>query len=55
MRIKSVTKENTTSGIVCNAFWRLTKVKPLANYEIEVEFNDGVHEIVEMAKLIMSI
>ena len=54
MRRKSVTKENISSGIVCTAPWRLTKVTPLANYEIEVEFNDGAHGIVEMVKLIMS-
>ena len=54
MRRKSVTKENISSGIVCTAPWRLTKVTPLANYELEVEFNDGAHGIVEMIKLIMS-
>lgn len=54
MRRKSVTKENISPGIVCTAPWRLTKATPLANYEIEVEFNDGAHGIVEMVKLIMS-
>ena len=54
MRRKSVTKENISSRIVCTAPWRLTKVTPLANYEIEVVFNDGAHGIVEMVKLIMS-
>ena len=48
MRRKSVTKENISPGIVCTAPWRLTKATPLANYEIEVEFNDGAHGIVEM-------
>jgi len=54
MRTKSVTKENFASGTVCTALWRLTKVKPLPNYELEVEFNDGTHGFVEMVKLIMS-
>ncbi len=54
MRTKSVTKENTALGIVCRAPWRLTKVIPLPNYEIEVEFNDGTHGFVEMITLIMS-
>ena len=54
MRKQSVTKENIAPGIVCTAPWRLSKVKPLSNYELEVEFNDGVHGIVEMVKLIMS-
>ncbi len=34
--------------------YRLTKVIPLPNYELEVEFNDGAHGFVEMIKLIMS-
>lgn len=54
MRTKSVTKENTASGIVCKSPWRLTKVKPLQNYELEVEWSDGTHGIVEMIELIMS-
>ena len=54
MRKQSVSKENISPAIVCTAPWRLLKVKPLPNYELEVEFNDGVHGIVEMAKLIMS-
>ena len=54
MRTKSVTKENISPRIVCLAPWRLTKVKPLANYELEVEFNDGAQGVVEMIKLIMS-
>ena len=54
MRTKSVTKENFAPGIVCTAPWRLTKIKPLPNYELEVEFNDGVHGFVEMVKLIAS-
>lgn len=54
MRKQSVTKENIAPGIVCTAPWRLTKIKPLPNYELEVEFNDGAHGFVEMVKLIMS-
>ncbi len=54
MRKQSVAKENIAPGIVCRAPWRLSKVKPLPNYELEVEFNDGTHGIVEMVKLIMS-
>lgn len=40
--------------IICTAPWRLTKVKPLPDYELEVEFNDGTHGFVEMIKLITS-
>jgi hypothetical protein len=54
MRKKSVTKENITPGIACTAPWRLTKVKPLENYVLEVEFNDSAHGVVEMIQLIMS-
>ena len=54
MRRKPVTKENTAPRIICTSPWRLRKVKPLPNYEIEVEFNDGTRGIVEMIKLIMS-
>jgi Protein of unknown function (DUF2442) len=54
MRKQSVTKEDITPGIVCTAPWRLSKVKPLPNYEVAVEFNDGTHGIVEMVKLILS-
>jgi hypothetical protein len=51
MRKQSVAKENITLGIVCKTPWRLSKVKPLPNYQLEFEFNDGVHGIVEMVKL----
>lgn len=54
MRKQSDAKKNITPGIVCMASWRLSKVKPLPNYELEVEFNDGAYGIVEMVKLIMS-
>jgi len=54
MRAKSVTKENTASGIICTAPWRLMKVKPLVNYTLMVEFNDGTCGLVEMFNLIMS-
>ena len=54
MRTKSTSKENIATGIVCSAPWRLTKVTPLSNYELEVEFNDGTHGFVEMVKLILS-
>jgi hypothetical protein len=54
MRTKSDAKKNIASGIVCTAPWRLTKVTPLPNYELEVEFNDGAHGFVAMVKLIMS-
>ncbi len=54
MRPTSITEKNTTLGIVCAVPWRLIKVKPLANYRLEVEFVDGTHGYVEMSRRVMS-
>ena len=51
---KPATQENHAPAIVCTAPWRLTKVTPLENYKLEVEFMDGTHGVVEMEKYIMS-
>ena len=40
--------------INCIAAWRLTKVRPLANYKLEVEFVDGTHGFVEMENRVIS-
>ncbi len=39
---------------MCTASWRLAKVKPLANYKLEVEFIDGTRGYVEMSHRVMS-
>lgn len=54
MRAKSDAKENTTPVVICTAPWRLTKVKPLPNYILEVEFVDGTHGFVDMLYRITS-
>lgn len=54
MRTESYSKTNTPSGIKCLAPWRLTKVTPLQNYILEVEFTDGTHGFVEMHNFVMS-
>lgn len=54
MRAKSATQENIAPGIVFTAPWRLTKVKPLINYTLEVDFIDGTHGFVDMKQFIMS-
>jgi len=54
MRNKSIAKENISPRVVTCAPWRLKKVKPLPNYELEVEFNDGTHGFVDMHHLIKS-
>jgi len=54
MRRKSITEEDLSPGIICTAPWRLTKVTPLTNYTLEVEFIDGTCGSVEMSHRIMS-
>lgn len=54
MRRESNPEENLSPGVAYTAPWRLTKVTPLANYRLEVEFVDGTCGIVEMSCLIMS-
>lgn len=54
MRNESITPKNSTPAIVCTAPWRLTKVKPLAHYKLEVEFIDGIQGFVEMKQKVMS-
>jgi hypothetical protein len=53
MRTESSTEENNAFGIKCVAPWRLTKVTPIPNYTLKVEFFDGTHGTVEMSRLIM--
>ena len=54
MQPTSSTQKNTASGVICTAPWRLSKVKPLANYKLEVEFIDGTHGFVEMLHRVAS-
>ena len=55
MRKKSSSKKDYSSTIVCSAPWRLTKVTPLSNYRIAVEFVDGTCGIVDLQRLIHSL
>lgn len=54
MRTQSVTEKNIAPAIICTVPWRLTKIKSLEDYKLEVEFVDGTHGFVEMKQLIMS-
>jgi hypothetical protein len=54
MRNEPITEKNIAPTIVCSAPWRLTKVRPLEDFIIEVDFVDGTHGYVEMKPLIMS-
>jgi hypothetical protein len=47
-----VPKKNTSPAVIPSAPWRLINVRPLANYRLEVEFNDGTCGFVEMEKYI---
>ena len=54
MQTESNTKENITPAIICNVPWHVTKVKPLKDYKLTVEFLDGTHGIVELKHRVMS-
>jgi len=54
MRSASVTKKDSTVGVICTAPWRLTKVQPLANYKLMVEFNDGTQGSVDLSHRVTS-
>ena len=41
MRTETSTEKNITHAITCNVPWHVTKVKPLEDYKLEVEFVDG--------------
>ena len=55
MQTETNTEKNITPAIICNVPWHVTKVKPLEDYKLEVEFIDGTHGLVEMEQMIMSI
>lgn len=48
MRSKKNTEKNKTLNIKSTAPWRLTAVKALDNYVLEVSFVDGTHGFVDM-------
>lgn len=54
MRKKSVSEKNSAFRIICTAPWRLTKVVPLENYQIAVEFVDGTTGYVDLVARITS-
>lgn len=53
MQTTTISKADISPAIVCTAPWRVIKVKPLADYKLEVEFIDA-HGLVEMKRRIMS-
>lgn len=54
MYTATTTEKNTTSTIRCNVPWHVTKVKPLKDYKLEVEFIDGTHGLVEMKDRVLN-
>jgi len=53
MRTEPNTEKNIAPAITCAVPWRLTSVKPLEDYKLEVEFIDGTHGFVDMRQQIM--
>jgi len=54
MQTEFNTEKDTAPAITCTAPWRLAKIKPLANYKLEVEFVDGTRGVIDMQNLILS-
>lgn len=54
MQTKTNPEKNIAPAMICNVPWHVTKVKPLEDYRLEVEFIDGTHGFVEMGQLIAS-
>jgi hypothetical protein len=52
MRTKPNSEENISPAIICNAPWRLIKIKPLDDYILEAEFVDGTHGFVNLKQLV---
>jgi len=54
MQTETSAEKNSASTIICNVPWHVTKVKPLEDYKLEVEFIDGTHGFVEMERRVLS-
>lgn len=54
MRPKAVTEKDSATGVSCAAVWRVTRVQALSNYQIEVEFVDGLRGVVDLSQRIKS-
>jgi hypothetical protein len=49
----TATQMNSFPNIVCRVPWAVTKVIPLADYRLDVTFNDGTQGCVEMKSFVM--
>lgn len=54
MRTEKITEKNFSSSITCTAPWRLKKIIPLSNYQLQVEFLDGTIGVVDISRLVHS-
>ena|SRR5690348_16830639 len=54
MRPKTITEKDSATGVNCTAAWRVVKVQALPNYQIEVEFVDGLCGLVDLSQRIKS-
>ncbi|OYX07621.1 MAG: hypothetical protein B7Z05_01160 [Thiotrichales bacterium 32-46-8] len=54
MRKEPDTTQNTTPPITIKTPWRVKQVKPVAGYQLQVEFMDATEGLVDLSKLINS-
>lgn len=54
MHQRSATEENIAPPIVCSAPWRVIKVEPLEDFQLAVEFVDGIKGHVLMKERVFS-
>ena len=52
MRADENTQSDPTVGIACITPWRVTSVRPLAGFRLEVKFADSTQGLVDMARLL---
>lgn len=55
MRNETNACEDSPSGIVPSAPWRLSEVRPIGPYRLYVKFIDGLEGFVELSQLIMGV
>lgn len=48
------TEENFTTGVVQSAPWRISSVKPIADYKLNVRFVDNTQGVVDLSCLVHS-
>jgi hypothetical protein len=54
MRNQTESVQNSTSGVVSFASWRIDKIEALPSYRLRVKFIDGTEGEVDLSRLVMS-